>query len=169
LPAPRGGRPVGGGQLSSPPPPPRPPRAPTPRAQDILVVDDQVRIADDSGEQTIDLAARGEVRPLIESMLWIFIGDLESLERTYHVEYAVTPAEASADGAGRWRVNLVPRSEPLSQLVSALRVSGTGGVADTLELLEKSGDRTVTRILDANPMREFDSAERLALFGARTR
>jgi hypothetical protein len=47
-----------------------------------------------------------------------------------------------------------------------LRVRGRGLLADTLELVESSGDRTVTVLLDANPLREFSPAERLELFGA---
>ncbi len=141
-------------------------RVEEPRAQDVLVIDDQVRIRDDSGEQTIDLGARGEVRPLVESMLWILGGDLESLERTYRVDYEVVhDPRDDATRVPRWRITLVPRGEPLSQLISALEVSGRGRVADTLELRETSGDRTLTRILDANPMRRFDPAERRDLFG----
>jgi len=152
-------------------------RVESPNPQDVLVVNDQVRIRDSGGEQTLDLASRDEVRPLVESMLWIFNGDLDSLERTYHVDYARGEAEggtgdrddADADdgtsASGRWRVTLVPRSEPLSQLISALEVRGRGRVADALELRETGGDRTITRILDVDPMRRFDADERRALFG----
>lgn len=150
-------------------------RVEAPNPQDVLVSNDQVRIRDGGGEQTLDLASRDEVRPLVESMLWIFNGDLDALERTYHVDYArietVDEVRARREGGagssagGRWRVTLVPRSEPLSQLISALEVRGRGRVADALELRETGGDRTITRILDANPMRRFDAAERRALFG----
>lgn len=135
-----------------------------PRPRDILVTENRVRISDESGEQTIDLDARGEVRPLVESMIWIFTGDLESLERTYRIDYQVLEG---ADGEGkRWQVRLIPRQAPLSQLVSELRVSGSGRAADTLELLETSGDRTLTRIIDVNMQRQFDAAERRELFAS---
>lgn len=137
-------------------------RVEKPRPQDILVTRNQVRISDESGEQTIDLDVRREVRPLVESLIWIFTGDLESLEQTYRVDYRVL---AGPDGEGkRWQVRLEPRQAPLSLLVSELRVSGSGRAADTLELIETSGDRTLTRLFDVNPHRQFDAAERLELF-----
>lgn len=154
-------------------------RVEKPRPQDVLVADHHVRISDGEGVQTIDLASRAEVRPLVESMIWIFTGDLESLERTYRVDYqrfspAVGEDEGQVDrngdgdtsGSGeRWQVRLVPRNAPLSQLVSELRVSGRGREADTMELKETSGDRTLTRIIDPNPRRRFDSTERREFFG----
>jgi hypothetical protein len=152
-------------------------RVEEPRPQDVLVANHHVRISDGEGVQTIDLASRAEVRPLVESMIWIFTGDLESLETTYRVDYqrfdpAVGEDKGQGDrngdaiGAGeRWEVRLVPRDAPLSQLVSELRVSGRGREADTMELTETSGDRTLTRIIEPNPQRQFDSTERRELFG----
>ena len=156
-------------------------RVEKPRPQDVLIADHHVRISDGDGRgvQTIDLASRAEVRPLIESMIWIFTGDLESLQRTYRIDYQrISPAVGEDEGQGdrngdgdaigageRWQVRLIPRNAPLSQLVSELRVSGRGREADTMELRETSGDRTLTRIIDPNPQRRFDSTERRELFG----
>ena len=137
-------------------------RVEKPRRQDILIRADQVRISDDSGEQLIDLAGRGGVRPLVESMIWIFTGDLDSLERTYRIDYQVLE-DAEGEGQG-WQVRLVPKEAPLSQLVQELRVSGQGRVADTMELIETTGDRTRTRIFDVDTQRRFDAAERRELF-----
>jgi hypothetical protein len=131
------------------------------------VVGNRVRISDDSGERTIDLGARSEVRPLIESMLWIFTGNLAALERNYAIDYQVV--ESGQEKGRRWQVHLVPKHEPLSNIVRELRVGGTGRIADTLDLEETSGDRTITHIRDANPMRHFDPAERRALFGSGAR
>ena len=139
-------------------------RVEKPRPQDILITGSQVRISDESGERLIDLDARGEVRPLVESMIWIFTGDIESLERTYRVDYQVLEG---LNGEGkRWQVRLVPRHSPLSQLVRELRVSGRDRAADTLELVETTGDRTVTHIIDVNPQRRFDDAERREFFAS---
>ena len=161
-------------------------RVETPRRQDILIQADQVRISSgESGEsngngqgpnvqgdvQRIDLAGRGGIRPLVESMIWIFTGDRASLERVYNVDYQQF---IEADGGGdkgpepsnRWQVRLTPKSAPLSGLIRELLVRGRGPGADTMELVETSGDRTVTHILDADPRREFSPAERLDLFGA---
>lgn len=149
-------------------------RVELPHPQDILVAENQVRISDGSTEQVLDLSARAEVRPLVESMIWIFTGDIESLERTYRVFYEGVDSADRGLGSGigesskpaRWQARLVPRDTPLSDLMSELRVSGSGFAADTIELIERAGDRTLTRVLDVNPRRRFDDAERRALFGA---
>ncbi len=135
-------------------------RVEAPRAQDILVTGNRVRISDGTEEQTIDLAARSEVRPLVKSMIWIFTGDLDSLERVYTVDYQTI----TKGNAVRWQVRLIPKQAPLSQLVRELRVAGTGSAADTLELVETSGDRTITRFFEVNARRRFEPAERRALF-----
>lgn len=137
-------------------------RVEKPRRQDILIRAGQVRISDDSGEQLLDLAGRGGVRPLVESMIWIFTGDLDSLERTYRIDYQVLE-DAEGEGQG-WQVRLVPKEAPLSQLVQELRVSGRGRVADTMEFVETTGDRTRTRIFDVDTQRRFDAVERRELF-----
>ena len=143
-------------------------RVERPRAQDILVTQDQVKISNGEGEeQIIDLSSRGPARPLIESMIWIFTGDITSIEGTYHVDYRILSEEVGVDRANeqRWRVILTPKGGPLAQLVRELRVSGAGRATDSLEFVETSGDRTLTRIVDVDPQRRFDAAERLDLFG----
>lgn len=163
-------------------------RVEAPSRQDILIRANQIRISSsgsrgddhrpESGPgqevQTIDLAARGGIRPLVESMIWIFTGDRASLERVYDVDYqqfsskvkeGADPVEAG-DSSSHWQVRLTPKAAPLSNLLREMRVRGRGYGADTMELVETSGDRTVTHILDADPRREFSSAERLEFFGA---
>ena len=148
-------------------------RIETPHPQEILIRANQVRIRDGKHVQSIDLAARQDIRPLVDSLIWIFRGDLVSIEKFYRVEFRVLKAEIEAnieagvnpDTAGRWQMRLVPTRAPLSNLLRELLVRGEGRAVDTLELIETSGDRTITRILDANPRRQFDRAERLELFG----
>jgi hypothetical protein len=159
-------------------------RVEAPSRQDILIRANQVRFSSagsgdgngngDSTVQTIDLAGRDGIRPLVESMIWIFTGDRDSLERVYDVEYERFSGEAAQDvgrsAAGssskHWQVRLTPKAAPLSNLIRELRVRGIGRGADTMELVETSGDRTVTHILDADSGRTFSREERLALFGA---
>ncbi len=94
-------------------------------------------------------------------MLWIFSGDLAQLEAIYQIDYQALAPSAS----GRWQLRLSPRSEPLSRLIRELAISGRGQVADGLEVTETSGDRTTTRILDANSQRRFAAGEIEKLFG----
>ncbi len=156
-------------------------RVESPSRQEILIRENQVRISSvGSGGadrapavQTIDLRARGGIRPLVESMIWIFTGDRASLERVYDIDYQRFSGDAAQDmdrpaarpSSGPWQIRLTPKTAPLSDLIRELRVSGRGRGADTMELIETSGDRTVTHILDADPDRTFSPAERLELFG----
>ena len=152
-------------------------RVDAPNPHDILIREHVVRIATPrSGAsdslsdslsdpardvETIDLARRADVRPLVESMLWIFSGDFAQLEAIYRIDYQVLAPSAS----GRWLLRLSPRSEPLSSLIRELAISGRGHVADGLEVTETSGDHTTTRILDANSQRRFAAGEIEKLFG----
>ncbi len=134
-----------------------------PRSQDILVTRTHVRITSGDEVQVIDLSGVDAVRPLIESMLWIFTGDRESLERNYEVDFRVIDKKGATPL--RWQVGLVPRHPPLTDLIRELRVSGAGAVADTMELFEVTGDRTVTHIIDAKPRTSWSPAEQRALSG----
>ncbi len=155
-------------------------RVESPSPQDILVTGDLVRIEQAGEVQLIDLAAQREVRPMVESILWIFAGDRAALERDYHLEYQVgrqrdaqVEAEKTAQAepvtpraaAGEWLLRLRPKGPPLDRLVRELRLRGRGPGPDTIELIETSGDRTWTRISQARPDRVFDAAERRRLFG----
>lgn len=152
-------------------------RVETPNPHDILIREHVVRIStprDDASAapgavagpgsrsvETIDLARRDDVRPLVESMLWIFSGDLAQLESIYAVDYQVLAPAAS----GRWQLRLVPRAAPLSRLIRELAISGRGQGADRLEVSETTGDHTTTRILEADPERRFAAGEIERLFG----
>jgi len=140
-------------------------RVESPNAHDILIREHVVRIATPEAArrrvETIDLAHRADVRPLVESMLWIFSGDLAQLESIYAIDYHV----AAPASSGGWTLRLAPRRPPLSQLIRELAISGHGPGADRLEVTETSGDRTTTRILEANPARRFAAGELERLFG----
>jgi Outer membrane lipoprotein carrier protein LolA-like len=152
-------------------------RVEAPNPHDILIHDQVVRIATPRGGaapgkapgsaanprdvETIDLEGRDDVRPLVESMLWIFSGDLASLEKTYRIDYQVL----APPGNGDWTLHLAPREASLSRLIRELVISGRGRAAEQLEVTEAGGDRTTTRILDANHERLFKSGEIEAIFG----
>lgn len=135
-------------------------RVEEPRPSEILVTQDAIRIREDGREQVMDLRLRADARPLVESMLWLFAGDRAALERVYSIAYEVV-----SDSERSWELRLRPRSAPLDQLIRELRVRGQGQRTQTLEVIETSGDRTRTRILDPNPSRQFDAEERTRLFG----
>lgn len=145
-------------------------RVEAPRSSEILVTGNTVRIREGGVEQQIDLESRPEARPLVESMLWLFAGNRAALEEVYAIDYRVESqapeaAETSRDAGAAWTLELEPRSPPLDLLIRSLRVHGEGRATRSLELLETSGDRTSTRIVEADPARRFAPEERSRLFG----
>ena len=128
-----------------------------PLPSSILVTQTAVHIKDSEGSRTIDLRSQKEVQPFVQSLLWLLAGDLVALQRAYAVDYAVQP-----DGA--WKLSLVPKRKPLSQLIARMEMRGQGLSVHAVEVHESSGDRSVTEILAANPARRFSAQERVRLF-----
>lgn len=143
-------------------------RIKSPRTQSILVSANAIRLSEPGREETLDLRSRTEIRPLVESLIWLFSGNREALESIYHIEFSASETTPSAE-PGSWQVEFVPRDEPLSLMIEVLRVSGRGHSAATVEIEEVGGDRTVTQIRSANPNRTFTPEEQEALFGIKSR
>ncbi len=129
----------------------------TPRPAVVVIGPETLWLKDERGTETIDLAARRDVAAFAESLVLIFAGDRAKLEATYTI--AFTP------GADGWTLALTPKVEPLSKLVSAIRITGRGPAVEAIRVVETSGDTTTTRIESADPTRRFTPAERAALFG----
>ena len=143
-------------------------RVDSPNAQDILISEDAIRIREAGREEIIDLNARAEVRPLVESLLWIFAGDRKALEAAFVVHFETNASESAAPSAEgiSWRLLLKPRNASLKALVDRLEISGRGLAADRISVFESAGDRSVMRVFDANPNRRFSEADELSLFGS---
>lgn len=137
-------------------------RVETPRPSEVIITGDSVRMRDASGEQALDLRARKDIRPFVESLTWILAGNRKALEGVYAVSFQ---GETSA---APWQLTLKPKVEPLSHLVAHIRIRGRGFAVAQIEVAETSGDKTVTEILEANPRRNFDAAEKAKLFGPST-
>lgn len=147
-------------------------RVDSPRPQEILISEREIRIREAGREEVIDLAARKEVRPLVESLLWLFSGDQAALEEAFEAGFerreAVAdrpPSEADPSATSPWRLTLVPRDPSLAMLIDRLVVYGTGFGADRIDVLESGGDRSSMRVFEANPNRVFSEAEITDLFG----
>ncbi len=140
----------------------------SPQAQRVLVSASQVRLSSGGREEVIDLASRAEVRPLVESLIWLFTGDRAALEGAFQIEFEQAQREGD-DGEGNgdgWMLRLSPKEAPLSQLIARLVIRGQGLGARQIDVEEVAGDRSVMQILDANPHRRFSPAEFESLFGS---
>jgi outer membrane lipoprotein-sorting protein len=134
-------------------------RIEAPEPSEVVISKDSLRMRDKAGEQTLDLRTRKDIRPFVESLTWILAGDRAALEKVYTI--AFQPEQA----ARPWQLSLKPKVLPLSQLIAELRIQGRGMYVAQIEVQETSGDKTITRILSANPKRTFSAAERAKLFG----
>ena len=81
-----------------------------------------------------------------QPVLWAFIesiratlrGDLATLRKFYRVELSGTRAQ--------WTMILLPNDVDMGQLVRVIRIGGTQGRVQSIEVRETSGDRSITRI-----------------------
>jgi outer membrane lipoprotein-sorting protein len=132
-------------------------RVESPQRSQVVITPKEMR--DDNGEQTIDLRSRPDIRPFIESLTWLLSGDQKALANVYGLEFK--PAVA----AEPWQLTLTPKVAPLDQLIAYIRVLGRGLAVSEIQVREKRGDETVTRITSANPERRFSNDELAQLFG----
>ena len=134
-------------------------RVEQPQVSEVIITKDELKVKDANGEQRIDLASRPDVRPFVESLTWLLAGDEKSLSSVYKL--AFTPSQAS----GPWQLTLTPKAEPLAHLIAHIRIVGQGLAVSEIQVREKGGDETVTRIVEANPARKFTASELHSLFG----
>ena len=57
------------------------------------------------------------------------------------------------------------KAEPLAHLIAHIRIVGQGLAVTEIQVREKGGDETITRIVEANPARKFAASELHSLFG----
>jgi len=134
-------------------------RVESPSPSEVVINDKELVLRDASGEQRIDLGARAEIRPFVESMTWLLAGNQQALRAVYQIEFV--PA---ADAAS-WSLVLTPKQGPIARLIASIRVLGRGLGVSEIQVHERSGDKAVTRIVDANPKRHFTRVELARLFG----
>ncbi len=138
-------------------------RVQKPRPSMLRIGPKELRMSGPDGEEVLDLRKNEAVRVFVTSLVRIFAGQREELERSFELAYA-HDAESETD----WTLTLTPRAKPLTEMVKRLKLSGTGRAVRSLEVFEPNGDRSVTRLLDANPERTFSAEEQAELFGIET-
>jgi hypothetical protein len=134
-------------------------RIDSPRPSEVLITPDSLRMKDAGGEQALDLRARADVRPFVESLTWILGGDRKALESVYALQFA------PAAGTAPWKLTLTPKGKPVAQIIAAIVIMGRGHFVDSVEVRETGGDHALTRIVQADPKRVFNAEERGRLFG----
>ena len=134
-------------------------RVESPRRSEVLITPKELKLRDADGEQSIDLRARPDVRPFVESLTWLLAGDQKALASVYALQFE------RGDKQAPWKLTLTPRAEPLAHLIAYVRVQGSGLAVQEIRVHEKGGDESVTEIVEANPARKYEPAELKSLFG----
>ncbi|MEO6594484.1 MAG: outer membrane lipoprotein carrier protein LolA [Planctomycetota bacterium] len=137
-----------------------------PEPSSVLITPEELRLQNRDGTEVIDLKRSDKVRNFITSLVHVFAGDEAALMKSYEVAFAPEPKDDKNPKDERgWTLTLTPRDKPLNQMLKSLRLVGTGEAVLRIEIHEPNGDRTVTRIVTANPTRTFDQVEQKRLFG----
>ncbi|HZN38203.1 MAG TPA: outer membrane lipoprotein carrier protein LolA [Planctomycetota bacterium] len=132
----------------------------SPEPSSVLITPTELRLQNRDGTEVVDLKRSDKVRNFITSLVRVFAGDEATLTKSYTIQFA--HAENNATG---WKLTLMPRDKPLNQMLKSLTLTGEGEAVVQIEVQEPNGDRTVTRIVAADPARKFDAAEQKRLFG----
>jgi hypothetical protein len=132
----------------------------SPEPSSVLITPTELRLQNRDGTEVIDLKRSDKVRTFISSLVRVFAGDEAVLAKSYTIQFA----HDEKDAAG-WTLTLVPRDKPLNQMLASLTLTGKGEAVVRIEVKEPNGDRTVTRIVAADPARKFEAAELERLFG----
>lgn len=106
---------------------------------------------DEAGADAVDLSGSPLAREFVDSFIVLFNGDLAKLRARYEPELHATGAE--------WSLVLRPRHRPLSDLIERITLSGTGPELRQMEMLEKDGDRTLTRFSEVEVNRRVTPEE----------
>jgi len=78
----------------------------------------------------------------VESLRATLRGDLETLQRFFHIELTGDPQ--------RWLLSLVPLDRRMRELIDEIRIGGGDGQVQSVDILETRGDRSVIRIQAAS-------------------
>ena len=133
-----------------------------PKPSTVRIGPKKLTVADEDGEEVVDLRQNEAVRVFVTSLVRIFGGDREALAKFYKLEYRLDDEDARV-----WHLELTPLKKPLTDMVKTLHLHGRGAAVERIEITEPKGDRSVTRVTQSNPRREFTDKEYLELFGLR--
>lgn len=91
-------------------------------------------------QRTIMLQDYPAVSAFIESIRSTLAGDLESLNKVYHVKLG--------GEVRRWNLQLVPNDAGVRDVVREIRISGHDNWLSSVEIIEASGDRSVMTVTE---------------------
>jgi outer membrane lipoprotein-sorting protein len=128
----------------------------------LVIHGSHLTLADANGVDRIDLDRSRIARQFVDQLTLLLAGDLDGLRASYSVSFEVTPEEG-------WRLQLAPRSRALKRMIEAIAVRGRGSELQRMEVLETSGDRSVTVFDRVDTHRIFSTREMTEIFSIEER
>src|SRR5262245_45294441 len=127
-----------------------------PGRSSVVVRGSHVTLRDETGTQDLALDSSELASALIDHLIGLMRGDLSALRARHNVEFRL-------HGLG-WELRLQPKSRLVRSVIDSIRIEGRGGEPITIEVVETSGDRTVTSFSEVLRGRTFTSSEMEELF-----
>lgn len=103
-----------------------------------LIEGDRLIIIEGDARREMALDDFPPLRALAEGLRSTLAGDFQTLRRHYRLE--VSGAEDA------WRLHLLPGDETLGRFIDHILVRGSGSRLVAIEVVERNGDRSLTRI-----------------------
>ncbi len=105
-----------------------------PRPGRFTIDGDTLTIEEGGKERHLNLSMVPQLKVFTESFRAVLAGDFDSLARLYHLTLG--------GDHNRWTLLMEPRSAPLTGLVEAVTVVGSGPDLQRFDVRERSGDRS---------------------------
>ena len=128
-----------------------------PRKGSLLLKDDTLSFGNAKQAQSIALSSQPSLRVLVDTFVSVLGGDREALERVATVTLEPLTGDA-------YRIRVTPKDDKVKRLVQSMTFDGKGALLSRMELLDASGDTTVTTFHDVVLRKPFSEAERARLF-----
>lgn len=127
---------------------------PTPSV--LRICDGILSFGDGSELEEIDLKESPVLREYVNSFLRILEGDAETLVELWEMEL-------TGDAEG-WRLRLRPLSESIARTIEEMRLKGRGALVERLQVVESTGDESITTYSEIQTERHFSDEELESIF-----
>jgi outer membrane lipoprotein-sorting protein len=128
-----------------------------PRAASMLLRGSTLTFGDAQHSESIALSAQPSLAILVDTFVSVLAGDLAKLEQV-----ATITLEAAQDGA--YRIRVIPKNPKVKRLVRSMSFEGKGALLTRMELLDATGDQTITTFSAVTLRKPFSKAEQAKIF-----
>jgi hypothetical protein len=133
-------------------------RIDVPKPSAVWLKSGELWIRDNTGERNLDVTKWGPANVLVNSFLYVLRGDVVSLKKHYRIDLGCEK--------DTWTMRLTPLSPDLAKILKYMVIVGRGADPETLEMLDGSGDRSLTRFGKSDQRKRFSPAQLSALFSS---